>query len=162
VVGGADFKEIGKAANSYSPPLAVVLDLQPENESARPTLVWVILGYQAVGLIFRLVLRVIVNTGALHLSPAVQRTLLRTSLPELLITSCVLVAWMIQFWRLKRSAPFIYTLLLLYSLVFHILLNWSTQATLPPVALTGVVSRWCINIAVCAYAWTLWRQRVLK
>ena len=151
-----------REANAYAPPQTPVSDLHPDDGSSRPSGVWVILALEALALAARLANRLIVSTHPTGLPPAYLRAVTGQSLPEFMFTTLILLAWMIQFWRLKRSAPYIFTFLLVYGLTFHVILDWQAHRSLSTGPLIGWVAGWCLNLSICAYAWTLWGRRILK
>ena len=127
---------------------------------SRPVGVWVILAYHSLGLLFMLLLQLVYATRTLVLPPAYVRLLGgRPFSPSFLFAAALLLIWLVQLYRLKRSAPFIFTALIAFRAMHFIgssagSAHWSNPA--------GQIVGYGLNILICAYAWQLWRLRVLR
>lgn len=148
--------------NLYSPPHARVQDVGAGTESSRPRMVWLILVYHAFSLGVTASLKAAEASGMFALPPVYLRLAggKRFSL-EFGLSAALLVAWLVQLYRLKRSAVYAVTILIAYRAVLFTW-NWRANMHLPPPALFGKVVGLSLNIAICAYAWSLWRKSVLE
>jgi hypothetical protein len=140
---------------------------QDKERVARPTLVWVICAFYALGAVGMALSFVRLYTGGLPLTPAQAhyfQSLSTFDVVASLTIQLIHVTAVVLLFLMRKQAAYLFPAGLVIGLVltgFHaVTKGW--VAAMGEAGLVGMLIGWGVGIAVCLYVWRLLRRHMLR